>query len=77
VPGVSGPVEAEEAQEEAPKAPRARKAAPRTRKTRKTVEAPKLDESGPVPANFLELARSGNTSQARAYWQRRCDNWGK
>jgi hypothetical protein len=34
-------------------------------------------EVGPVPANFLELAQHGNTPQARAYWQRRCDNWGK
>jgi hypothetical protein len=41
------------------------------------VEAPQgPKETGPVPANFLELAKRGNTPQARAYWQRRCDNWG-
>lgn len=28
-----------------------------------------------VPVNYLELAREGNTPQARAYWTRRCDEY--
>lgn len=30
---------------------------------------------GKPPANFVDLARTGNTPQARAYWHRRCQEW--
>jgi hypothetical protein len=30
---------------------------------------------GKPPANFIDLARTGNTPQARAYWTRRCQDW--
>jgi hypothetical protein len=71
----AGPVSGQPAEAEAkPKRPR-KKAV----KAPEAAEKPQVEEKpqapakrpGKAPKNFIELARSGNTEAARAYWSRR------
>ena len=56
-------------------APQAQTPAPRKRKARKAADVAQVEPAklpGKPPRNWVELARTGNTPQARVYWTRAC-----